>query len=91
MSTQERIDYEAHLKNLAISRSMLETAKMEGEHEGEIRGEMSGEKRGLIVGAYNKAKQAGAKLILRGFSNEDITDITGLTYEEIETLRKEMN
>jgi hypothetical protein len=33
MNTQERKEYEEHVKNLAISQSMLETAKWEGKLE----------------------------------------------------------
>jgi hypothetical protein len=32
MSTQEKINYDAHLKNMAISQSKLETAMLKGEH-----------------------------------------------------------
>ena len=83
MTAQEKINYEAHLKNLAISHSMLETAQLEGEIKGEIKGEVKGE--------VKKGKFAAGKLIMRGFSNEDIADITGLSIDVIETLRKEMN
>lgn len=75
MTAQEKINYEAHLKNLAISHSMLETAKIEGNFEGEAK----------------KAKDAARKLIIRGFSNEDIADITGLGINEIEEYRQGLN
>jgi hypothetical protein len=38
-----------------------------------------------------KLRINGGKLIVRGFSNEDIADITGLSLVVIETLCKEMN
>lgn len=79
MTTQEKINYEAHLKDLAISHSMLETAKLEGIIVGEQDGELK------------KGKFAAQKLIQRGFSNEDIIDITGLSIDIIEALRKEVN
>jgi predicted transposase YdaD len=87
MTTQEKVNYEAHLKNLAISHSMLETATLEGEIRGEIRGEIKGE----VKGELKKGKFAAQKLILRGFANEDIADITGLMVDLIEQIRKEMN
>ncbi len=83
MNVQEKIIYEAHLKDLAISHSMLETAKLEGKLEGKIIGEQDGE--------LKKGKFAAQKLIQRGFSNEDIADITGLSKDIIEALCKEMN
>ena len=75
MTTQEKINYEAHLKNLAISHSMLETATLEGEIKGELK----------------TRKSTAQKLILRGFANEDIADITGLSVDLIEQIRKDMN
>ena len=71
MTTQEKINYEAHLKNLAISHSMLDTAKMEG--------------------VLENGKFAAQKLILRGFPDEEIADITGLSIKLVEQIRKEMN
>jgi predicted transposase YdaD len=79
MTTQGKLNYEAQLKNLAISHSMLETATLEGRLEGEKDGELK------------KGKYADQKLILRGFANEDIADIAGLSVDLIEELRKEMN
>lgn len=71
MTAQEKIDYEAHIKDRTISRSMLETAKLEGQ---------------LLNG-----KSSAQKLIIRGFDNEEIADITGLTLGVIEAIRQEMN
>lgn len=71
MTTQEKINYEAYLKNLAISHSMLDTAKMEG--------------------VLENGKFAAQKLILRGFPDEEIADITGLSIKLVEQIRKEMN
>jgi len=79
MNAQEKIHYEAHLKSLAISHSMLETAKIEGKLGGKLEGE------------YKKGRYAASKLIMRGFANEDIAEITGLNLDAIESLRKEMN
>jgi len=71
MTTQEKVNYEAHLKNLVISHSMLDTAKMEG--------------------VLENGKSIAQKLIIRGFANEDIADITRLSMDLIEQIRKEMN
>ena len=87
MTTTEKINYEAHLKNLAISQSMLETAQMEGKSEGRIEGKLEGK----LEGEIQKAKFVANKLIFRGFTNGDIAELTGLGIEEIKTLRKELN
>jgi hypothetical protein len=79
MTTQGKLNYEAQLKNLAISHSMLETATIEGELKGELKGEL------------RTRKSTAQKLILRGFANEDIADIAGLSVDLIEQIRKEMN
>jgi predicted transposase YdaD len=95
MTAQEKIDYEAHIKDRTISRSMLETAKLEGKLEGKIEGKLEGKiegkMEGQIEGALLKGKFAAQKLIQRGFDNEEIADITGLTIVEIEAIRQEMN
>ncbi|TAD85654.1 MAG: hypothetical protein EAY75_10910 [Bacteroidetes bacterium] len=62
---------------------MLETAKWEGVLEGEMKAEAEGE--------IKKGKFIAQKLILRGFNNEDIADIAGLSIEFVEAIRKEMN
>ena len=87
MTITEKINYEAHLKNLAISQSMLETAQMEGKSEGRIEGKLEGK----LEGKIQKAKFVANKLIIRGFTNGDIAELTGLGIEEIKTLRKELN
>jgi hypothetical protein len=71
MSTQEKVNYEAHLKNLSISQNMLETAKLEGKLEGKL------------DSAHN--------LMVKGFANEEIADLTKLPLAMIIKLRNELN
>ena len=42
-------------------------------------------------GEHEQAKFSAGKLLIRGLSNEDIADITGLEIEEIAAIRKEIN
>jgi hypothetical protein len=44
-----------------------------------------------LEGELKTRKITTQKLILRGFANEDIADITGLSVDLIEQIRKEMN
>ena len=52
--------------------------------EGEKKGRLEGKREGKLEGKLEVAK----KMIVRGMSNEDIVDITGLDLERIELLRK---
>jgi predicted transposase/invertase (TIGR01784 family) len=71
MSTQEKVNYEAHLKNLSISQNMLETAKLEGKLEGQL--------------------DTAHNLMVKGFANEEIADLTKLPLSMIMKLRNELN
>jgi predicted transposase/invertase (TIGR01784 family) len=71
MSTQEKVNYEAHLKNLSISQNMLETAKLEGKLEGKL--------------------DTAHNLMVKGFANEEIADLTKLPLSMIMKLRNELN
>jgi predicted transposase/invertase (TIGR01784 family) len=64
--------------------------EIRGEIKGEIRGEIKGEIKGEVKGEIKKAKKTALKMILRGFSNEDIQDLTELEIETIEDLRKSL-
>ena len=91
MNPQEKINYEAHLKDLAISSSMLETAKFEGKLEGKLEGRLEGRQEGKVEGELQQARFTAGKLIVKGFSNEDIAEITGLSIEAVNALRNAMN
>lgn len=49
-----------------------------------------GEKRGIEKGKLNKAKEIAMTCIIKGYSTNVIMDITGLTENDIEEVRKEM-
>ena len=71
MTTQEKMNYEANLKNLAVSHSMLETAKLEGITEGELQGRLEGDHRGKIYRSKNEPA---------GFCNGTHSEINRLEY-----------
>jgi predicted transposase/invertase (TIGR01784 family) len=50
-----------------------------------------GHKEGIEKGINLKARETAQKLIIRGFENEEIAEITGLTVDEVEAIRKVMN
>jgi len=71
MSEEGRKHYERYLINVARERDMLQTAKDEGKTEGKIEGKI----------------EIAQKLIQKGFSDEEIQDLTGLELEVIQKLR----
>ena len=58
----------------------------DAERRGEERGEKRGEKRGEIRGVELEKRETAKRMKDKGFSIEDIMEITGLSDEEIEKL-----
>ncbi len=71
MTAQEKTNYEAHLKNLAISNSMLETAKLEGRAEGKAEG------------AFLEKIALAKKLLEKGMEKSMVLNITGLHEKDL--------
>ena len=57
-----------------------------GRAEGLAEGEAKGRAEGEAIGAKKTARDNARKMKAKGFSLEDIADVTGLTVEEIEQL-----
>lgn len=64
---------------------VLDYVEKRGEERGEKRGEERGEKRGEERGKMKKAREIGVNLKARGFSNKDISGLTGVDIEIVET------
>jgi predicted transposase/invertase (TIGR01784 family) len=77
---EDRKRYDKFLDNLHWEASVTETAKIE-EAERLAEKVAEAEKRKVI--------EIAIKCIKRGFTNEEIMEVTGLTFEEIEELRKD--
>ncbi|MBO5125805.1 MAG: hypothetical protein J6C11_11840 [Spirochaetaceae bacterium] len=60
--------------------------KEEAYEDGREEGISIGLERGLAQGAYQKALETVRRLVIRGFSAEDIADLTGLDLLQIEEL-----
>ena len=56
----------------------INTAKKEAKAEGLVEGE--------AIGAQKTARENARKMKSKGFSVEDIAEVTGLSFEEIEAL-----
>jgi predicted transposase YdaD len=66
MNTKEKIEYEDYMKGLVVSKSMIETAKMEGETIGEARGEAKGK--------LEERTEANRQFTINLIENTDFTD-----------------
>ena len=98
LSKEERAQYEYERKVYNDYFNSIDTAKKEGhEHgrieglkegraEGRAEGLAEGRAEGLVEGEHRKNLENAARMKAKGFSLEDIVDITGLTIDEIEKL-----
>jgi len=78
MTDEERKRYEKYLINTAKDRDAINTAKEEGREEGEK------------IGIEKRARETTLKLIKKGMTNEEISEITDLLVTEIQKIRKEL-
>lgn len=103
---QELDEYEESLKTYRDLKGVLDTSFEEGLKEGEQiglekgeqigleKGEQigleKGEQIGLAKGLKKKAIETAKKMLPKGYPVEDIMELTGLTAQEIEAIRKEL-
>lgn len=78
MTPQERHAYDEHLSALMIQNDVLDTAKLEG------RAEECAEER--VEGIQEAKLENARRMKEKGYSPMDISDITGLSLEEISKL-----
>ena len=83
---QELKEYEDRLKAYRDIKNSLDTAKEEGRMEGREEGLAEGMAKGLAEGERNKTLEIATAMKSKGFSAEDIAQITGLAAKDIENL-----
>jgi predicted transposase/invertase (TIGR01784 family) len=76
---QETLLITNDITTMGIEQLVLKRERQEGREEG------------IEKGINLKARETAKKLIIRGFENEEIAEITGLTVDEVEAIRKVMN
>ena len=76
-------EYEDSLKAFRDMRNTLDNAKKEGREEGRE----EGLEEGLIKGERNKAMEIAAKMKAKGFSVDDIVQMTGLSADEVKKIK----
>ena len=82
MTIQDRRAYERFMINLHADRDVWETAKRDGWNEGLKAGRAKGMKEGRAEGLLFAAKNMKQK----GVPIDTITEVTGLTKEQVESL-----
>ena len=82
MTDAERKAYDAHMDDIMVQNDVLDTAKMEGRAEGRIEGRAEGRVEGRTEEKIEMAK----KMKAMGMAIETISQISGLTAEQIEQL-----
>ncbi len=86
MSKSELNAYYRHLDNVVILRDNIFTARGEGHLEGHLEGLAEGLAEGRAEGRAEEKLRNAQKMKAKGFSIEDIAEITGLSVEEIEKM-----
>lgn len=87
MTVQEKIQYNDYMKSLGFTKSMFETAKLEGRHEGRQEGRQEGE---IIGGKKVKFKLAN-KYMANGMDKAIALEMVDLTDQEYEEINKLIN
>ena len=82
MNTQEKIEYDDYMKNLVVTKGMIETAKLECELIGEVKGE--------VRGTTEANHKFTISLITNtDFNNEKIAMLVGVDATWVAEIKKE--
>lgn len=87
MSPKERRAYDAHIDAIMVQNDVLDTARDEGLVEGLKIGRAEGLAEGREQGRMEGLRSVARRLISLGMSDREIAEMTGLTEDEIRTLR----
>ena len=78
LTKQERLAYDENLRKYRDTIAVMEGQYLEGMEKGRVEGRAEGRAEGLLATAR--------KMKAKGFSSEDIADVTGLSQQEINAL-----
>lgn len=99
-SERELREYDAIAMAAADARGALMAAKLDGEKIGEERGLVKGEEIGLVkgeeiglvkgeeIGQKKERVELAIKLLSKGFPDDEVAQLTELTLEEVQSLKK---
>jgi predicted transposase/invertase (TIGR01784 family) len=88
MTQAMRNEYFYYIKQVADYEGPLEAAEERGEARGEAKGEARGFKKGKAEGIKTRNIEIAKSLLSRGMNEQEISQITGLTSEQIKALSK---
>lgn len=77
----------SNIQTMGVEQLILQLEK----EKGIAIGEEKGITKGITQGEFLKAKAIASKMIVKGYDNTEIMDISGLTLDQVEAIRKEMN
>lgn len=83
MTEQQLEAYDKFWMSVFDEEAISEGRYLEGKAEGKAEGEAIGMAKGQEIGRENEKKETARKMKTKGFTDEDIADVTGLTIEEI--------
>lgn len=86
MSKSEKLAYDEHINAVMIQNDMFSTARMEGLEEGRAEGRAEGEAIGEARGERKATVKNAIAMKKKGLSTEMISEILGMTPEEVEAL-----
>jgi predicted transposase/invertase (TIGR01784 family) len=86
LSKKEHAIYEQSVLKYAEIKGVVDTAFSDGENKGKIEGIKEGKIEGIKEGAYKKALETAQKMKLKGFDKKTISEITGLSEEDLNAL-----
>jgi predicted transposase/invertase (TIGR01784 family) len=86
MSEKERKEYEAYLADLSYQASMVSSSYGEGKFDGRKEGRKEGLEEGIEKGDQLRCEKIALKMIAKGKSFEEISEITELSIKQIKQL-----
>ncbi len=85
------MSYESSLKHKRDTENVYNSAIRSGEAlglaKGLEKGLAEGLEKGLAEGEHKQALESARKMLAKGYNKADVSDITGLSIEEIEKLK----
>ena len=91
LSEKEKKKYVRFQENRRIEQSVKYTAIAEAKLAGKLEGRKEGRKEGKLEGKLEGKSEIAKNAIKKNFDNQTISELTGLTIEEIEKLRQKNN
>jgi predicted transposase/invertase (TIGR01784 family) len=79
--------YKAREKSLHERANMISSAKEEGKIEGKMEGKIEGKMEGKIEGKIVAARN----MIIRGMGADMVAEVTELTLDEVENIKKQIS